>query len=124
MIIFVAKKRYPFQPHLNPLSSLPFIRRIATFSFVSMQSNLHTTATSGTEESGRRKEVFTRIIVWIFWSAGTKKSGRCGEVAVSGGWTVLVTGFPGLVILSFNRIIGGKVFIKEVSFTACHSGKL
>ena len=102
MIIFVAKKRYPFQPHLNPLSSLPFIRRIATFSFVSMQSNLHTTATLGTEESGRRKEVFTRIIVWIFLSAGTKKSGRCGEVAVSGGWTVLVTGFPGLVILSFN----------------------
>ena len=59
-----------------------------------------------------------------FSSAGTKKSGRCREVTVSGGWTVLVTGFPGVVILSFNRIIGGKVFIKEVSFTACHSGKL
>ena len=99
MIIFVVKKRYPFPPHLNPLSSSPFIRRIATFN---IQSNLHTTATLGTEESGRRKEVFTRINVWIFLSAGTKKSGRCGEVTVSGGWTVLVTGFPGLVILSFN----------------------
>ena len=102
MIIFVAKKRYPFQPHLNPLSSLPFIRHIATFSFFNIQSNLQTTATLGTEGSGRCKEVFTRINVWIFLSAGTKKSGHCREVAVSGGWTVLVTGFPGLVILSFN----------------------
>ena len=37
-----------------------------------------------------------------FLSAGTKKNGRCREVTVSGGWTVLVTGFPGVVILSFN----------------------
>ena len=72
----------------------------------------------GKEGSGRCKEVFTRVNVRIFRPPGRKK------VAVSGGWTVLVTGFPGVVILSFNRIIGGKVFIKEVSFTACHSGKL
>ena len=43
-------------------------------------------------------------------------AGRCRGVAVSGGWTVLVTGFPGVVILSLNRIVGGKVFIKKVSF--------
>ena len=74
MIIFVAKKRYPFHPHHIPLSSLPFIRRIPpTFSFVSIQSNLHTRATLGTEESGRRKEVFTRIIVWIFSPPARKK---------------------------------------------------
>ena len=51
-----------------------------------------------------------------FLSAGTKKSGRCREVTVSGGWTVLVTGFPGVVISSFSRIVGGNVFIKKVSF--------
>ena len=73
MIIFVAKKRNPFHPHHIPLSSLPFIRRIPTFSFVSIQSNLHTTATLGTEESGRCKEVFTRIIVWIFRPPARKK---------------------------------------------------
>ena len=73
MIIFVAKKRYPFQPHLNPLSSLPFIRRIATFSFFNIQSNLHTTATLGTEGSGRCKEVFTRVNVRIFRPPGRKK---------------------------------------------------
>ena len=74
MIIFVAKKRYPFQPHLNPLSSLPFLRRIATFSFFNIQSNLHTTAALGTEGSGRRKDVFTRINVWIFSPPARKKA--------------------------------------------------
>ena len=43
-----------------------------------------------------------------FLSARTKKNGRCREVAVSGGWTVTGS-VPGVVILSFNRIVGGKV---------------
>ena len=44
-----------------------------------MQFNLYTTATLGIEESGRCKN---------FLSAGTKKSGRCREAAVTGGSTV------------------------------------
>ena len=47
------------------------------------QLNLSTTATLGTEESSRRKEVvvverfYTRVTIWIFLPDGKKKSGRC-----------------------------------------------
>ena len=117
MIILVAKKRYPFHPHHIPLSSLPFLRRIATFLFFNIQSNLSTTATLGTEEIAVVETCSQESMFGFFVRRGRKKvAGRCREVAVSGGWTVLVTGFPGVVILSFNRIVGGKVFIKKVSF--------
>ena len=42
-------------------------------------------ATLGTDESGRRREVKTRVNVWTV----CQKSGRCGEV-ISGGLTVLI----------------------------------
>ena len=50
-----------------------------------IQLNLSTMATLGTEASGRYREVETKVNVWTV----RPKNGRCGEVAVSGGSTVL-----------------------------------
>ena len=46
--------------------------------------NLSRTVTLGSEESGRCREVETRVSVWVV----RKKSRHCGEVAVSEGSTV------------------------------------
>ena len=57
-----------------------------------IQLNLSTTATLGTEGSGRCRdscrEVLFKSQCMDFLSAGTKNSGHCREVAVSGGSTV------------------------------------
>ena len=47
--------------------------------------NLSRTVTLGSEESGRCREVETRVSVW---AVRKKKSRHCGEVAVSEGSTV------------------------------------
>ena len=59
-----------------------------------IQLNLSTTATMGTEESDRCKEVLSNSQCMDFLSAGTKKSGCYREVAVSRGSTV-----PNMVVL-------------------------
>ena len=81
MIIFVAKKRYPFQPHLNLLSSLPFIRRIATFSFFNIQSNLHTTATLGRKEVAVVK-MFSQESMYGFFVRRDEKKWPLAEVGL------------------------------------------
>ena len=50
--------------------------------------NLCSTATLGTEESGRCREVLNKSQCMDLLSAGTKKSGRHRKVAVGGGSTI------------------------------------
>ena len=54
---------------------------------LTIQLNLSTTATSGTEESGRCREVETRVTVC---TVRQKKNGCCRDVVVNGGSTVYV----------------------------------
>jgi len=52
--------------------------------------NLSTTATFGTEETSYCREFNSKSQCMDFLSAGTKKGGRCREMAVSGSSTVLL----------------------------------
>ena len=54
-----------------------------------IKSNLSTTDTVGTEESGRCRGVLNKSQCMNFLSAGTKKRNLCREVADSGGSAVL-----------------------------------
>ena len=53
-----------------------------------IQLNLSSTATLGTAEGSHRREVETRVNVWIFRQKilPLYRGGRCGEVAVSEGF--------------------------------------
>ena len=64
---------------------VPLIKMFCIVSF--LQLNLSTTATLGTEESGRCREDGTRVDVCTVRQK-KKENGRCRKVAVSGGLTV------------------------------------
>ena len=55
-----------------------------------VQLNLSTTATLGTEESGRCREVLNKSQCMNFLSAGAKNCGRCREVDASGGFDLIL----------------------------------
>ena len=60
---------------------------------VSVQLNLSTTATLGTDKSGHCREVavvqrLKQEWMYMYGLSAKKKNGRCREVAVSGGTTV------------------------------------
>ena len=63
-------------------------------------------------------ERFKQLLMYGL-SAGTKKSGRCREMAVSGGSTVIKLDFFRNVANHFPSETGGDV---EVSCTHCHRG--
>ena len=55
-----------------------------------VQLNLSTTATLGTEESGRCREVLNKSQCMDFLSAWTKNCGRCREVDARGGFDLIL----------------------------------